>query len=56
MKDRSDDISHHERTLLPESYISLISIASTRKDIKEIGTLRVIINRITVTVNLVIKQ
>ena len=23
MKDRSDDISHHERTLLPQSYISL---------------------------------
>ena len=23
MKDRSDDLSHHERTLLPRSYISL---------------------------------
>ena len=23
MKDRSDDPSHHERTLLPQSYISL---------------------------------
>ena len=23
MKDRSDDLSHHERTLLPQSYISL---------------------------------
>ena len=23
MKDRSDDTSHHERTLLPRSYISL---------------------------------
>ena len=25
MKDRSDDPSHHERTLLPQSYISLLS-------------------------------
>ena len=25
MKDRSDDLSHHERTLLPQSYISLPS-------------------------------
>ena len=25
MKDRSDDPSHHERTLLPQSYISLCS-------------------------------
>ena len=24
MKDRSDDLSHHERTLLPRSYISLL--------------------------------
>ena len=24
MKDRSDDSSHHERTLLPRSYISLL--------------------------------
>ena len=24
MKDRSDDPSHHERTLLPQSYISLL--------------------------------
>ena len=24
MKDRSDDQSHHERTLLPRSYISLL--------------------------------
>ena len=24
MKDRSDDLSHHERTLLPQSYISLL--------------------------------
>ena len=24
MKDRSDDPSHHERTLLPRSYISLL--------------------------------
>ena len=29
MKDRSDDTSHHERTLLPQSYISLcLSLAS----------------------------
>ena len=26
MKDRSDDPSHHERTLLPRSYISLRSV------------------------------
>ena len=26
MKDRSDDPSHHERTLLPRSYISLLSV------------------------------
>ena len=26
MKDRSDDPSHHERTLLPRSYISLLTI------------------------------
>ena len=26
MKDRSDDPSHHERTLLPRSYISLPGI------------------------------
>ena len=25
MKDRSDDKSHHERTLLPRSYISLLA-------------------------------
>ena len=25
MKDRSDDPSHHERTLLPQSYISLLA-------------------------------
>ena len=25
MKDRSDDPSHHERTLSPRSYISLVS-------------------------------
>ena len=25
MKDRSDDPSHHERTLLPQSYISLLT-------------------------------
>ena len=26
MKDRSDDPSYHERTLLPRSYISLLSL------------------------------
>ena len=26
MKDRSDDPSHHERTLLPRSYISLLVV------------------------------
>ena len=26
MKDRSDDPSHHERTLLPRSYISLLCV------------------------------
>ena len=28
MKDRSDDPSHHERTLLPQSYISLPSLSN----------------------------
>ena len=28
IKDRSDDPSHHERTLLPRSYISLLAIKS----------------------------
>ena len=32
MKDRSDDPSHHERTLLPRSYISLLSSAGTIGD------------------------
>ena len=33
MKDRSDNPSHHERTLLPESYISLLhSITSHTND------------------------
>ena len=27
MKDRSDDPSHHERTLLPWNYISLLAVA-----------------------------
>ena len=31
MKDRSDDPSHHERTLLPRSYISLPLVMKTRK-------------------------
>ena len=29
LKDRSDDPSHHERTLLPRSYISLLGVGST---------------------------
>ena len=29
MKDRSDDPSHHERTLLPRSYISLFALVVT---------------------------
>ena len=29
MKDRSDDPSHHERTLLPRSYISLLVVVIT---------------------------
>ena len=29
MKDRSDDTSHHERTLLPRSYISLLGCSQT---------------------------
>ena len=31
MKDRSDDPSHHERTLLPQSYISLLKHKSTKQ-------------------------
>ena len=30
MKDRSDDPSHHERTLLPRSYISLLAHCGDR--------------------------
>ena len=33
MKDRSDDPSHHERTLLPRSYISLLVHGDGRTDI-----------------------
>ena len=32
MKDRSDDPSHHERTLLPRSYISLLSAHNRQND------------------------
>ena len=32
MKDRSDDPSHHERTLLPRSYISLLCIVTVSSD------------------------
>ena len=31
MKDRSNDLSHHERTLLPRSYISLLLPADNCK-------------------------
>ena len=34
MKDRSDDPSHRERTLLLRSYISLPGLASTRHKLK----------------------
>ena len=34
MKDRSDDLSHHERTLLPRSYISLMK---AQKEIRLLG-------------------
>ena len=33
MNDRSDNPSHHERTLLPRSYISLLEISETEKDV-----------------------
>ena len=34
-KDRSDDLSHHERTLLPRSYISLLSLTKTENSSNE---------------------
>ena len=47
MKDRSDDPSHHERTLLPRSYISLrwnnktkTSITVNEDQVSELGTKR----------------
>ena len=33
MKDRSDDPSHHEQTLLPWSYISLLLLTETNIEI-----------------------
>ena len=36
MKDRSDDPSHHKRTLLPQSYISLLNILNAFLIIKHI--------------------
>ena len=34
MKDRSDGPSHHERTLLPRSYISLPELSNNKSNIK----------------------
>ena len=34
MKDRSDDPSHHERTLLPRSYISLLLLYQSKEERK----------------------
>ena len=31
MKDRSDEPSHHERTLLPQSYISLLKVGRSKQ-------------------------
>ena len=36
MKDRSDDPSHHERTLLPRSYISLHAAMDTNNNVKDL--------------------
>ena len=33
MKDRSDDPSHHEQVLLPQSYISLLGIERTAQQL-----------------------
>ena len=35
MKDRSDDPSHHERTFLPRSYISLLRLYGVRYMVKD---------------------
>ena len=52
MKDRSDDLSHHERTLLPRSYISLRNAIMPRLTSAQsnnvIGRLRVLGNPQTV--------
>ena len=42
MKDRSDDPSHHERTLLPRSYISLLyGVIQFNITLKQYETVRV---------------
>ena len=45
MMDRSDDPSHHERTLLPQSYISLLtskkSVLYDSKTVRAIGKIRI---------------
>ena len=40
MKDRSDDPSHHERTLLPQSYISLLAMRNTSMGPPPEGSIR----------------
>ena len=41
MKDRSDDPSHHERTLLPRSYILLLGGQMHKHNYKQINNSRV---------------
>ena len=60
MKDRSDDPSHHERMLLPQSYISLshmertIQIATTTWAMFSISSKESFIS--TIHVDLIVKQ
>ena len=49
MKDRSDDPSHHERTLLPRSYISLLE--TVVKFCMKVGVLFGVTNRFKVDLN-----
>ena len=44
MKDRSDDLSHHERTLLPRSYISLPICSSPSNGSRTISSDKKIFN------------
>ena len=46
MKDRSDDPSHHERTLLPRSYISLPSVMEMCMGI--LGSIPDVVQQITI--------